>query len=125
MARPLTPDELTRYPWASQIGDYVPVGRLRTIAVLIGVGGFIVLLIGCIVSLAAAENVRHAVTMSHWATAAGVYGGIALAGLGAALGIVTLVQWFSRRGSLAPLVWSICACLPLLVIVFLIRPAIH
>ena len=125
MARPLTPDELTRYPWASQIGDYVPVGRLRTIAVLIGLGGLAVLLLGCIVSLAAAENIRHAVTMSHWATAAGVYCGIALSAVGAVLGAVTLVQWSMRRGSLAPLLWSICACLPLLVIVFLIRPAIH
>ena len=125
MARQLTPDELTRYPWASQIGDFVPVGRLRTIAVLIGIGGFFVLLLGCIISLAAAENIRHAVTMSHWATAAGVYGGIALSAVGAVLGAVTLVQWLSRRGSLTPLVWSIGAFVPLLVIVFLIRPAIH
>jgi len=125
VARQLTPDELTRYPWASQIGDFVPVGRLRTIAVLIGIGGFFVLLLGCIISLAAAENIRHAVTMSHWATAAGVYGGIALSAVGAVLGAVTLVQWLSRRGSLTPLVWSIGAFVPLLVIVFLIRPAIH
>jgi hypothetical protein len=125
VARALTPDELTRYPWASQIGDFVPVGRLRTIAVLIGIGGFFVLVLGCIISLAAAENIRHAVTMSHWPTAAGMYGGIALAAVGAALGAVTLVQWLSRRGSLTPLVWSIGAFVPLLVIVFLIRPAIH
>ncbi len=125
MARALTPDELTRYPWASRIGDYVPVGRLRTTAVLIGVGGLLVLLLGCIVSLAAAENIRHAVTMSHWGTAAGVYGGIALSAVGAVLGVVTLVQWFSRRGSIAPLLWSLGAFVPVLVIVFLIRPAIH
>ena len=125
MARPLTPDELTRYPWASQIGDYVPVGRLRTIAVLIGLGGLAVLLLGCIVSLAAAENIRHAVTMSHWATAAGVYCGIALSAVGAVLGAVTLVQWSMRRGSLAPLLWSIGAFVPAVVIVLLIRPLIH
>jgi hypothetical protein len=125
VARPLTPDELTRYPWASQIGDYVPVGRLRTIAVLIGLGGLAVLLLGCIVSLAAAENIRHAVTMSHWATAAGVYCGIALSAVGAVLGAVTLVQWSMRRGSLAPLLWSIGAFVPAVVIVLLIRPLIH
>ena len=125
MARQLTPDELTRYPWASQIGDFVPVGRLRTIAVLIGIGGFFVLLLGCIVSLAAAENIRHAVTMSHWATAAGVYCGIALSVVGAALGAVTLVQWFSRRGSIAPLLWSTAAFVPVLVIVLMIWPALR
>jgi len=125
VARALTPDELTRYPWASQIGDYVPVGRLRTTAVLIGLCGLVVLFVGCVVSLAAAENIRHAVTMSHWPTAAGVYGGIALAAVGAVLGVVTLVQWLSHRGSLAPLFYSLGAIVPLLVIVFLIKPAIH
>jgi hypothetical protein len=125
VARPLTSDELTRYPWASRIGDYVPVGRLRTMAVLIGLGGLAVLLLGCIVSLAAAENIRNAVTMSHWATAAGVYGSIALSAMGAVLGAVTLVQWLMRRGSITPLVWSIGAFVPLLVIVYLIKPLIH
>ena len=42
VARPLTPDELTRYPWASQISDYVPVGRLRTWGLLLGLGGLVV-----------------------------------------------------------------------------------
>jgi cytochrome c biogenesis protein CcdA len=95
------------------------------VAVLIGLLGLVVLLVGCIVSLAAAENIRHAVTMSHWPTAAGVYIGIALAAVGAVLGVVTLVQWLARRGSVAPLIYSIGAVVPLLVIVFLIRPAIH
>ena len=125
MARALTSDELTRYPWASRIGDYVPIGRLRTMAVLIGVAGLVAVALGCIVSLAGAESVRHAVTMSHWATAAGVYCGIALSVVGAALGAVTLVQWFSRRGSIAPLLWSTAAFVPVLVIVLMIWPALR
>jgi len=125
VARALTSDELTRYPWASRIGDYVPIGRLRTMAVLIGVAGLVAVALGCIVSLAGAESVRHAVTMSHWATAAGVYCGIALSVVGAALGAVTLVQWFSRRGSIAPLLWSTAAFVPVLVIVLMIWPALR
>ena len=61
MARPLTPDELARYPWASQISDYMPVGRLRKSAVYFGLAGLTILLIGAIFSLAEAQNIHSAV----------------------------------------------------------------
>ncbi len=98
MARPLTPDELTRYPWASQISDYVPVGTLRASGLLIGIAGFCVLLCGTIVSLAQAENIHHAVTMQHLPTVLGVYVGMALTIAAAVIGVVTGVQGIVKRG---------------------------
>lgn len=124
MARPLTPEELTRYPWASQISDYVPVGRLRTWGLLIGLAGLVVVVVGAVVSLAQAINIHHAVTMHHFATALGVYLGGALTITAAVLGGITLVQGIARRGSFSVLVWSILAIVPLLVMVFFVWPLI-
>jgi len=125
VARPLTPDELTRYPWASQISDYVPVGRLRTTGVLLGIAGLIVVLFGAIISLAAAVSIHHAVNMHHLATALGVYIGAALTIVAAVLGAVTLVQGIVRRASISVLLWSVMAIVPLLVMILVVRPIIH
>ena len=125
MARPLTPDELTRYPWASQISDYVPVGRLRTWGVLLGLAGLVVVLIGAIVSLAEAVSIHHAVTMHHLPTKLGVYLGMALAIAAAVLGAITLVQGIVRRASASVLLWSITAIVPLLIVLFVVRSLIH
>ena len=125
MARPLTPDELTRYPWASQISDYVPVGTLRASGVLIGLAGLIVLIFGTIVSLAQAENIHHAVTMHHLPTVLGVYVGMALTIAAAAIGVFTAVQGIVQRGSWSLLWWSAGAIAPALLVVFVIRPLIH
>ncbi len=125
MARPLTPDELTRYPWATQISDYVPVGRLRAIGVLVGIAGFIVLLLGALVSVAAAQNVHHAVAMNHLATKLGVYLGLALTIVAAVIGVVTLVQGLLKRGSLTLVVWSVIAIAPAVLMFLVIRPMIH
>ena len=124
MARPLTPDELTRYPWASQISDYVPVGTLRAAGLLIGLAGLVVLLFGSIVSLAQAENIHHAVTMHHLPTVLGVYVGIALTAVGAVIGVVTAVQGIAKRGSLTLLWWSIGAIAPAIIMYFVVRPLI-
>jgi len=125
VARPLTPDELTRYPWATQISDYVPVGRLRAIGVLVGIAGFIVLLLGALVSVAAAQNVHHAVAMNHLATKLGVYLGLALTIVAAVIGVVTLVQGLLKRGSLTLVVWSVIAIAPAVLMFLVIRPMIH
>ncbi len=125
MARPLTPDELTRYPWASQISDYIPVGRLRTSGMLVGVAGLVVLLIGMIVSLAMAQNIHHAVTMHHLPTALGVYVGMALTTVAALIGVVTAVQGIAKRGSLSLLWWSAGAIAPAVIMYFGVRSVIH
>jgi hypothetical protein len=124
VARPLTPEELTRYPWASQISDYVPVGRLRTLGVLLGITGLVVVILGAIVSLAAAVSIHHAVNTHHLATALGVYLGTALAIAAAAIGVITLVQGIVKHASLTVLLWSIMAIVPLLVIALVVRPLI-
>ncbi len=125
MARPLTPDELTRYPWATQISDYVPVGRLRTIGVLVGIAGLIVVLLGALVSVAAAQNVHHAVAMNHLPTKLGVYLGLALTVVAALIGLVTLVQGLLKRGSLVLVCWSAVAIAPAVIMFLVIRPMIH
>ena len=125
MARPLTPDELTRYPWATQISDYVPVGRLRAIGVLVGIAGLVVLLLGALVSVAAAQNVHHAVAMNHLPTKLGVYLGVALTGVAALIGVVTLVEGLLKRGSLALLCWSVVAIAPAVIMFLVVRPMVH
>jgi hypothetical protein len=125
VARPLTPDELTRYPWATQISDYVPVGRLRATGMLVGIAGLVVLLLGAIVSVAAAQNVHHAVAMDHLPTKLGVYLGLALTIVAAVIGVVTLVQGILKRGSLALVWWSVIAIAPAVIMFLVIRPLIH
>jgi hypothetical protein len=125
VARPLTPDELTRYPWATQISDYVPVGRLRAIGVLVGIAGLVVLLLGALVSVAAAQNVHHAVAMNHLPTKLGVYLGLALTGVAALIGVVTLVEGLLKRGSLALLCWSVVAIAPAVIMFLVVRPMVH
>jgi hypothetical protein len=125
VARPLTPDELARYPWASQITDYVPVGRLRKYGVYLGLAGLTVLLLGAIFSLAQAENIHHAVTMHHLPTELGVYGGMALTLIAAALGVLTGVQSIVRHGSISLMLWSVAAVAPALLVFLVFRPMIH
>jgi len=125
VARPLTPDELTRYPWASQISDYVPVGRMRTSGALLGLAGLVVVIVGAIVSLAAAVSIHHAVNMHHLATELGVYIGAGLTIAAAVLGVITLVQGLARRAPASVLVWSILAIVPLLIMAFVVRPLIY
>jgi hypothetical protein len=124
VARSLTPDELARYPWASQISDYVPVGRLRKDGVYLGLAGLTVLLVGAIFSLAQAENIHHAVTMHHLPTELGVYGGMVLTLIGAALGVITGVRTIIQHGSLSLMLWSVGAILPAVLLFFVFRPMI-
>jgi hypothetical protein len=121
----LTPDELSRYPWASRIDDYVPVGRMRKAGVLLGVGGVVVVLLGATVSLVTAANIHHAVNMHHWPTAVGVYCGMALTLAAAVLGIVTAVQGFRKRGSITLPWWSVVAIAPAVIVFLVIRPFIR
>jgi hypothetical protein len=124
VARSLTPDELARYPWASQISDYVPVGRLRKYGLYLGLAGLTVLLVGAIFSLAQAENIHSAVTMHHLPTELGVYIGMALTLIGAALGVITAVRTLIQHGSLALMLWSVGAILPAVLLFFVFRPMI-
>ena len=124
MARPLTPEELTRYPWASQISDYVPVGRLRKTSVLIGITGLVVLLVGAVISLVAAENIHHAVSMHHLPTELGVYGSMVLTGIAAVLAIVAAVQGYVKRKAVTLPWWTVAAIVPAILVFFVVRPLV-
>ena len=119
MARALTTQELTRYPWASQITDYVPVGRLRKVAVGCTVVGVVFLILGTIVSLAMATNIHHALALKHPVLAVGVFGGIVLGGIGILLGVVTGVQAV-LKGFRSLLLWSAAAIVPAAVMIVVI-----
>ena len=124
MARPLTADELNRYPWATRITDYIPVGRLRKIGLACTSAGAIVLLLGIMISLALSTNVRNAVSMDHPIVAIGVYIGIALAGTGLVIGIVTGVQAVAR-GVRSLLLWSLATIAPALLMLALVYPLVR
>jgi hypothetical protein len=104
-------------------------GALAAIALTLGgvllIGGLIVLLVGAIVSVAAAENVHHAVGMNHVPTKLGVYLGLALTIVAALIGVVTLVQGLLKHGSLALLWWSAAAIAPAIIMLVVVRPLIH
>ena len=118
MARALTPQELTRYPWASQITDYVPVGRLRKVAVGCTAVGIVFLFLGIIVSLAMATNIHHALAMKHPVLAVGVIAGVVLGGVGIVLGLVTGVQAIVK-GFRSLLLWSVAAIVPAVLMILL------
>lgn len=124
MARALTQAELNRYPWASQITDYVPVGRLRKVGLACTGAGVVVLLVGIIISLALATNIRNAVSMDHPIVAIGVYIGIVLAATGLVIGIVTGVQALAR-GVRSLLLWSLATVAPALLMLAVVYPLVR
>lgn len=123
MARPLTADEKLRYPWASRITDFVPVGRTRRLGVLLAVGGLVVLAVGWGGIYITVNNVHAGVSIT-----GGIAGRIVLAvsgslmGAGLVIGLVTGVSALMRSAK-TPLVWSIFATVPgaVAIVVFLIR----
>jgi hypothetical protein len=58
VARPLSQGEKLRYPWASQITDYVPVGPWRRYGLFVGVAGICVLGLGMLVIYVAGVHVH-------------------------------------------------------------------
>ncbi len=58
MARALSAEEKVRYPWASQITDYVPVGQWRRYGLLSAVAGICVLGLGVLVIYVIGRHVR-------------------------------------------------------------------
>jgi hypothetical protein len=106
MARALTEAEKLRYPWASQTTDYVPVGRLRRIGLVLSTAGFVLLAVGMLVIYVITMHVR----LRH-----GVPGGpaewfvfvvsLSLVAAGFVIGLVTAVSAVARRARL-PLLYS-------------------
>jgi hypothetical protein len=124
VARALTADEHARYPWASRIEDYVPVGRTRKIAVLIAYVGWVISWIGMFVSLVLAENIHHAVNMTHAPTAITMYIALVLTAIGAILGVAMGVVALIRKSS-GMIGWAVAAVVPALAVYLVIWPLIR
>jgi hypothetical protein len=119
MARALTVDEQARYPWASRIVDYVPVGRLRHIAVYLSAAGLTLLLITFAVVAATDQNVRNGVHVTaSMPGRLGLWVALGLMAAGFVLGVYTAVQAVVRSAKGA-LVWSVFALweLPLILLI--------
>ncbi len=119
MARTLTADEQARYPWASRIIDYVPVGRLRHLAVYLSAAGLTLLLLTFAVVAATEQNVRNGVHVT--ASMPGrlaLWVSLGLMAAGFACGVYTAVQAIIRSAK-SPLAWSLFAVweLPLILLI--------
>ena len=112
MARPLTAQERLRYPWASCINDYVPVGRLRKVGLAAGVGGLFVFSVGILGIYIFTSHLNTAnglptgpvewvVYVLGWL---GMAAGFVLGGIGAFTAV--------RRAARAALMWSVAAMAP-------------
>lgn len=112
VARALTEQEKVRYPWASQITDYVPVGFWRRLALGCSGAGIGILVVGvlAIYVFSMHLHIRHGVPrgLVEWL----VFGvSAALLAVGLSVGLVTAVTAWLRKARTA-LVWSIGAVLP-------------
>ena len=115
MARALTEPEKVRYPWASEITDYVPVGRWRKVALWCTSAGLVVLVGGllAIYIFSFHVHIKHGVPrgIDEWA----VFGvSTVLLAAGLAIGAVTAVTAWVHRARTA-LVWSLGAMVPPLI----------
>ena len=124
MARALSQDEQVRYPWASRIVDFVPVGRLRHIGIYVSLGGLTMLVVSLIVVVVTSQNVRNGVHLEA-STLGRVAADVSLLVMAAGfvIGLVGLVQAVVRNAKL-PMLWSLMAMweLPLAMFLFHIKP---
>jgi hypothetical protein len=116
MARALTPDEQTRYPWASQIVDYMPIGRVRKVALWAGGGGFALYLVGLLVIWVFSPQLlmENGLPVGVAETIVCVPAFLAMA-VGFVLGLVTGVRAAAKQARPA-LAWSVAAMLPGLIV---------
>jgi hypothetical protein len=112
VARPLTQEENTRYPWASQITDYMPVGALRRYAVYAGVAGICILGFGLVVIYVAGLHVhmRNGVPrgIDEWLV---VSVSTAFMAYAVVVGLLTAITAW-RKHARAALTWSVTATIP-------------
>jgi hypothetical protein len=120
VSRALSAEENNRYPWASRINDYVPVGRLRHAALTASGIGLLVLTIGAGVLFLQATNVREGIglTTTLFGQITLVVSGV-LIGFGFVFGIITAITALVHN-AMTPLVWSVAALTPGLVALFIV-----
>jgi len=105
VARALTVEEQQRYPWASRIIDYVPVGTLRKVGLWAAVLALVCFLAGTVALALVAVDIRD--TLGRITLA--VSGVLAVAGF--VLGLVGLIPALMRSAT-GPLLWSLAAMVP-------------
>jgi hypothetical protein len=114
MARALTAEEKQRYPWASQITDYVPVGRWRRIGGIIGGVGLAWSILGAAVVFVIRRSLQLKGGLPHSGLSWGVFApAMALMAVAFVIGAATGVAAVARRLRV-PLVWSVGALVPAL-----------
>jgi hypothetical protein len=114
MARALTAEEQQRYPWASQITDYVPVGRWRRIGGIVAGVGLAWFMLGAATVFVIRKSVQLKGGLPHSGLSWGAFGpAMGLMAVAFVVGAVTGVTAAARRLRI-PLVWSIGAMVPAL-----------
>ena len=115
MSRPLTADEQLRYPWASQITDFVPVGRWRRRGVMCAWIGAAVYVVGAVGIYVFTSHIHtwHGIPKG---SLAGVFLGLGLLGMAAGfvIGAATLPKAIASNAR-SPIAWSSLALVPLII----------
>jgi hypothetical protein len=115
VSRALTAEEQTRYPWASRINDYVPVGRLRKIGLGVAVVSVACFLAGSMALVLIAVDIHDGVRYL-----SGTLGRLTLIASGL-LAVVAFVLGAvgafpaAARNARGALLWSVAAMSPALV----------
>jgi len=114
MARALTAEEQQRYPWATQITDYVPVGSWRRIGGIIGGVGLAWSILGAATVFVIHRSLQLKGGLPHSGLSWGVFApAMGLMAVAFVIGLATTVTGVARRLR-GPLVWSIGAMVPAL-----------
>ena len=114
MARALTAEEQQRYPWASQITDYVPVGRWRRTGVIIASFGLAWFILGAATVFVIHRSLQLKHGLPHTGLSWGAFApAMGLMTVAFVVGAVTGVTAVTRKLRV-PLLWSIGAMVPAL-----------
>lgn len=112
MSRALTSEEKLRYPWASQITDFTPVGRWRRAALTVAGVGLAWYVLGVLFIFFFTSHLDMRRGLPDGAVEAAVlWPAMGLIALGFLGGLATGVQAVVRAAR-TPLVWSVFAMLP-------------
>lgn len=112
MARALTVEEQQRYPWASRINDYVPIGTIRKVGLGAAALALVCFLVGTVALCLVAVDIRNGVNYTDGTlgrVTLAVSGSLAVAGF--VLGLLGVVPAL-RRNATGTLLWSLAAMAP-------------
>ena len=114
VARALTVEEQQRYPWASRINDFVPIGSFRKVGLGAAVLALACFVLGTVALCLVAVDIRNGVSYTSGTlgrVTLAVSGALAVAGF--VLGLLGVVPALVRNAK-GPLLWSLAAMVPAL-----------